>query len=315
MTKNKLNLTLAISAVVFVFVTIWFIPPVYLLKWSTIEVTQYHRKEGEVQTIVGPGSKNWINSQNISRHALNAIVTAEDARFYRHNGIDLIEIWKSLETNIRKGRYARGGSTITQQVVKVAFLTREKSIIRKLREITGALILENILTKKQILEWYINLVEFGDGVYGIKNGCWHYFKTKPSQLSIAQSIHLALVLPSPNKWSKGLRHRKLTDFGHRRFHFILKRMYRSRYITEPQLKATLALGDFGNPIHGYEKYLEESTPPPESCQTTECLEETWDEDIDSLIFPTPVPATPNQSKEIKPLVPTLEPEKNEETKI
>src|SRR5690606_35698153 len=119
----------------------------------------------------------------ISRHALHAIVVAEDARFYQHAGLDFAEIWASLKTNIRKGRYARGGSTITQQVVKVAFLSSRKNLIRKAREAVGAMLLELLFTKQEILEWYINLVQFGDGVYGIKEGCWHYFKTKPEQLT------------------------------------------------------------------------------------------------------------------------------------
>lgn len=111
---------------------------------------------------------------------------------------------------------ARGGSTISQQVVKMAFLSREKTLIRKAREVVGTL-LETILSKDEIMEWYLNLAEFGDAVYGIEKASWHYFRTKPQLLSIEQAVHLALVLPSPNGWSKGLRRKNLTRFGHQRF--------------------------------------------------------------------------------------------------
>ena len=229
---------------------LWFVPPVYKLRSGPIVVTRYTKTFGETKATVGPSLPGWITTKAVSHHVLHAIVAAEDGRFYEHRGFDLAAIKKSYEVNVKRKRYARGASTISQQVVKMAFLGREKTMLRKAREAVGTMLMEAILTKDQILEWYINLAEFGDGVYGIKDGCWHYFHTKPELLTIDQSIHLALVLPSPNAWSRGLRLRHLTAFGHRRFAAILRTMRGMGYVTPTQWASTLRIGDFGRPIAG-----------------------------------------------------------------
>jgi monofunctional biosynthetic peptidoglycan transglycosylase len=233
----------------------WFIPSVWRLGFGTVTVTRYERKAGEVQATVGPGAKGWISVGRVSKHVLYAIVSAEDGKFYEHHGLDLGEIKESIRLNWKRGRYARGGSTITQQVVKMAFLGREKTILRKAREAVGAVLVELIYPKDKILEWYINLAEFGDGVYGISEGAAHYFRTKPELLTIEQGVHLALVLPSPNAWSKGLRRRSLTPFGHRRFATILNRMRQSGYITRQQWASAVSRGDFGRPLTGYTRLI------------------------------------------------------------
>ena len=200
---------------------------------------------------VGPDQPDWVSLENVSRHVLNAIVMAEDARFYDHWGIDLAAVWDSVVTDLRKGRYARGGSTITQQVVKKAFLPREKSMLRKAREALGAIILECLLSKDDILVWYINIIEFGDGVYGINEAAHHYFDTNAELLTIQNGANLALVIPSPNSWSIGLRQKKLTLFGQERYFQIIQRMYDKRLITRDLYLNALATGDFGRPVAAY----------------------------------------------------------------
>ena len=272
----------------------WFIPPVYKLRNGPVTVTRYTKKEGEIQATLGRSSKGWIGTKKISRYALYAIVSAEDGKFYEHHGLDIAEIANSVRTNLQKKRYARGGSTITQQVVKMAFLGREKTLIRKAREAIGAVILEQIVSKDRILEWYINLAEFGDGVYGIGNGCWHYFRTKPELLSIEHSVHLALVLPSPNAWSRGLRHRSLTPFGQTRFATILNRMRQSGFITKPQWIAAITRGDFGRPVSGYASLIaaEETNnllcPGNPGCPETDDTD-TMDDETEELSFPKQFP--------------------------
>jgi len=248
----------------------WFIPPVYNLSSGSVTVTRWDRKFGETQVEVGPEKKGWIKAHAISKHVLHAFVAAEDGKFYSHSGFDFEQIEKSIQTNLKKKRYARGASTISQQVVKMAFLSREKSLLRKAREAAGTVLMEWLLTKDQILEWYINLAEFGDGVYGIAEGCEHYFKTKPDQLTIEQSVHLALVLPSPNSWSRGLRTRTLTPFGHKRFASILNNMKLSGYITKGQWQTALSRGDFGRPIHGYNNYLANEEKVANDCTAEYC---------------------------------------------
>lgn len=225
-------------------------PPVWELKEGAVSVVRWP-KSGPQTFEVGPGRDSWIPIDNVSRHVINAIVVAEDARFYEHSGLDFKEIRSSIAFNMEKKRYARGASTITQQVVKMVFLGPEKSIFRKFREALGALVLDYILGKDEILEWYINLVEFGDGVFGIKSAAEHFFETTPELLTIQDGAHLALVLPSPNRFSRGLRQKQLTTFGHRRYAQIIDEMYKLHFITSALRESALATGDFGKPIEGY----------------------------------------------------------------
>ena len=133
-------------------------------------------------------------------------------------------------------------------MVKLAFLSRDKTLIRKLREILGALLLELFLSKEEILTWYLNLIALGDGVAGAREAAAHYFATEPELLTVVESVHLALILPGPNLWSYGLRRRQLTAFGHRRFARILDKMLGSDFITRSQWKQAMAVGNFGSPV-------------------------------------------------------------------
>ncbi len=273
-TKPKRKHLKLIAALSFFAGLFWFIPPVYKLIWgSTITVTRYEKKKGETRADAGPATKDWVQIKKVSKHALHAIVAAEDGKFYQHSGFDFAAIQKSIEVNRKKNRYARGASTLSQQVVKMAFLGREKTLLRKAREASGTVIMEIVLPKERILEWYVNLAEFGDGVYGIERGAWHYFKTKPELLTIEQSVNLALVLPSPNGWSKGLRNRHLTPFGHRRFAAILKAMYGNGFITKSQWLTALSRGDFGRPIHGYAAIAKTIEKDDVTCSSADNCEE------------------------------------------
>lgn len=283
----------------------WFIPPVYKLANGPVVVTRYAKTFGETKATVGPGLKGWVFAQKVSRHTLHAVVAAEDGHFYEHHGLDLEAIRKSYEVNKRRQRYVRGASTISQQVVKMAFLGREKTLTRKMREAAGTLLMELFLPKEKILEWYINLAEFGDNVYGIQEGAWHYFRTKPELLTIEQSIHLALVLPSPNNWSKGLRRRALTAFGHRRYAQILNTMRGMGYVTPSQWTVAVTRGDFGRPVAGYaqllaaEEHHKALCPGGPGCPQPEEAEDPSDDDFYEAdegpeakagLVPTPLPS-------------------------
>ncbi len=226
-------------------------PPVWQLRKGPIEIIRWP-KTGEQVFVIGPGTVHWTPIHSVSKHVIHAIMVAEDARFYEHGGLDWREIQKSVALNREKNRYARGASTITQQVVKMAFLNPQKSLLRKTREAIGATMLEWILTKDEILEWYINIVEFGDGVFGIQSAAKNYFQTTPELLTIQDGANLALVIPSPNAWSKGLRQRRLTEFGHSRYARIIEEMYNLGYITPSLKRSALATGDFGRPVKAYE---------------------------------------------------------------
>lgn len=237
-----------------IIVALAFIPPVWQLTYrKTITITRWP-KSGEELVTIGPGKKHWVDISKVSRHVLNAIIVAEDSRFSTHQGLDFVEIHKSLKTNLSQKRIVRGGSTITQQLIKMVFLSPDRTYTRKAREAIGALILEQLVDKKSILEWYINLIEFGDGVYGIHDAAHHYFATKPELLTIQQGANLALVIPSPNGWSVGLRRKELTEFGQKRYGHIIFQMFQNGFITKDLMLTALATGNFGKPVASYRKY-------------------------------------------------------------
>lgn len=226
----------------------WFIPPVHKFSEAYIHQTRWLRSTSETVVKVGPKAKGWVSLGETSKHFIHSVISAEDSRFFEHEGIDLKEIWKSFKLNLSKGKYARGASTITQQVVKLGVLSSDKNLIRKSRESVGAILLETSLSKKEILSWYINLADFGSGVYGIKDAAWYYFQTTPDKLTVSESIHLALVLPAPNTWSEGLKQKLLTEFGRRRFMKLLGELYNNGYITKHQFEIANQTGNFGRPI-------------------------------------------------------------------
>ncbi len=223
------------------------VPPVWKLKNGPIEVLRWP-KSGPRYYNIGPGQAYWTNISDVSKHVIHAIVIAEDARFYEHFGLDFIEIKSSILFNLEKKRFARGASTISQQVVKMSFLDSEKNVFRKLREALGAILLEALLDKDEILAWYINLVEFGDGVFGIKAASEHFFQTSPELLTIQNGTQLAMILPSPNVWGKSLREKELSDLGQKRYANIITEMQKQGFITSALKDAAMATGNFGKPI-------------------------------------------------------------------
>lgn len=174
-----------------------------------------------------PGSKNYVPLKHISRNVQHAVVTSEDGRFWSHEGFDWEEVQSSFEKNLEEGRYKRGGSTITQQLAKNMFLSAEKTVTRKLLEVLITVRIEQVLSKKEILERYLNVVQFGEGIYGIKAAAWHYFKKGPAQLGPAEAAFLAMLLPNPLKYSRSFRQKQLTTFARKRMTQILRQMHRA----------------------------------------------------------------------------------------
>jgi len=134
---------------------------------------------------------------SISRNLIHAVLAAEDPKFFGHEGLDWEAIQESIETNLEKGRYARGGSTITQQLAKNLFFTTRKSLVRKVREAVVATWLERDLSKKRIIEIYLNVIEWGDGVYGCEAAARRYYRTTCAALSTDEAAGLAAMIPSP----------------------------------------------------------------------------------------------------------------------
>lgn len=137
----------------------------------------------------------------VPQHLKDAFVALEDKRFYSHHGIDYIRIIGATFANLKSGTRAQGGSTITQQIVKNAFLTSEKSFSRKLKEARLAVSLERRMSKDEILETYLNMLYFGSGEYGVKNAARRFFGCEVSELTVAQSAMLAGIVKSPTKYN------------------------------------------------------------------------------------------------------------------
>lgn len=145
-----------------------------------------------------PGSSTgFVPLKTLGPHVPRAVVAAEDGRFYEHHGLDWIELRHAAEDNLRRGRFWRGGSTITQQLVKNVFLTTHGSFVRKIAEVPLSLLAELILPKRRILELYLNVVEWGPGIYGAEAAAQHYYDEPAAYLSRDQAARLAACLPAP----------------------------------------------------------------------------------------------------------------------
>lgn len=171
-----------------------------------------------------PGSDSYVNLKDVSPYMIHALIVAEDGSFYHHNGFDWKEIQESIEANLKNGAAKRGGSTLTQQLAKNVFLNQEKSLWRKAKEAYLAYSIENRYKKDFILEKYLNVVEFGPNLYGIKNAAQFYFKKTPNQLHPLEAAWLAHLLPNPKVYSQGYRKGALTPFSRKMVMIILKRM-------------------------------------------------------------------------------------------
>ncbi|WP_109482270.1 monofunctional biosynthetic peptidoglycan transglycosylase [Paraburkholderia sp. C35] len=139
----------------------------------------------------------WVPYDQISRNLKRAIIASEDANFATNNGYDTDAILKAWEKNKARGRIVAGGSTITQQLARNLFLSREKSYIRKGQELIITYMLESLMDKERIFEIYLNSVEWGNGVYGAEAAARYYFKTSAAKLTAGQSARLAVMLPRP----------------------------------------------------------------------------------------------------------------------
>jgi monofunctional glycosyltransferase len=143
--------------------------------------------------------QQWISLSRVNPSIIHAVIVAEDGTFYEHEGIDWYEVKESIKKDFEKGKFARGASTITQQLAKNLYLSTSKDPMRKLKEIVITSWLEEILSKERILELYLNIIEWGDGLFGVEAASLVYFGKHASELSREESARLAAVIPSPLK--------------------------------------------------------------------------------------------------------------------
>ncbi|HPN34273.1 MAG TPA: monofunctional biosynthetic peptidoglycan transglycosylase [bacterium] len=144
---------------------------------------------------------SWSPLSSISPLLIQAVLIAEDDKFFQHDGFDWEGIKVAMEKDLDRKRFSAGGSTITQQLVKNLYLSPSKNPLRKLREAVLAVQMEKMCSKKRILELYLNVIEWGPGIYGIGSASRHYFHKPPADLQAGEAIRLASVLPNPSRYS------------------------------------------------------------------------------------------------------------------
>jgi monofunctional biosynthetic peptidoglycan transglycosylase len=241
-------------------ISLFLLPPVATLANPrlslVITVKDWNRKDHPF--VLGPRNRFWTPIFAVPASLKKAVVAAEDANFYSHEGVDYDAIKDAIKADLQRGKFIRGGSTITQQVAKNIFLSREKTVTRKIKEIVLARRLDDTLTKSRILELYLNAVELGPMVYGVGHASRYYFGKNPAGLTVRESAFLASMLPGPRVYDP---YRKLGRVV-RRSDRILRRMFAARMITEEEYRGALA--ESPN-IAGLERKVETTmaAPPPE----------------------------------------------------
>lgn len=174
----------------------------------------WHRLAG------GSVTQSWVDDSAIAKSAKQAAIASEDAKFVRHNGFDMDGIEVAMKANEAAGSVARGGSTISQQLAKNLFLTSHRSYVRKAQEALITVMMEKMWSKQRILTVYLNVAEFGDGIYGIEAAAQHYFNKSAAKLSANESALLIAMLPNPKYYEKNLNNKRLKN----KQRIILKRM-------------------------------------------------------------------------------------------
>lgn len=237
--------TFLLGAAVFLVATSWvifdffvWVPDFSKLKESVPVPIRLFNGDKSTRTI-GPRAPGWTPLNAMAPSVPRAVVASEDASFYSHKGLDVYEMQQAFKKDLQEGRFARGASTITQQVLKNVFLSDYPRVWRKVKEIAWASKLEQALTKPQILAFYLNMAEWGPGIYGITEASRHYFGVPPSELSARQAAFLTMLLPSPRRYHAYFRKRALTEWAAKRVNRILAVMNKMGHLSNEEYQVAL----------------------------------------------------------------------------
>jgi monofunctional glycosyltransferase len=211
------------------------LPDVTSLKKTNPTVTAVMEQRAEERHTNARPIRTWIPYNSISPHLRNAVLIAEDGSFFEHSGYDIDEIRESVKRNWREKRFARGASTITQQLAKNLYLSTSRNPLRKVREFFIAQELERSLSKQRIFEIYLNVIEWGDGIYGIEPAARRYFGKSASELLPEEAAILAAMIPNPRRYTPA-RNLKYLE---RRKKEILERLARRKYLPPDEYAAAL----------------------------------------------------------------------------
>ena len=226
------------------------------------EIARFHRpgtitflsSDGRIIQKLGPATREKVEPGKISSLVEQAFIAAEDRRFYSHNGVDLWGVGRALITNLRLRSIQEGGSTITQQLARMVFLSQDRTMTRKLKEAALALKLERQLNKQQILEQYLNHVYLGSNAYGVADAAWVYYSKRSDELTLPEIALIAGLPPAPSVYSPLVN----PDLALQRRAAVLNRMRKSGFIT-----ATEASNAKGSPLGlkpATPKYLNSAAP-------------------------------------------------------
>ena len=220
---------------VFIYYT-WNLPqPEKFTETPFIQSTKIYDSTGNtlLYDIYGEEKREIVSFDKISANLKDSVLASEDSRFYQHGGIDFVGILRAIWVDLTSGTKSQGGSTITQQLIRSVYLTDQKSISRKVREIVLSIELEQKYSKDQIFDWYLNEIPFGENAYGAEAASQTYFNEPASALTIAQSATLTALIPGPSYYSPyGPNKAELLQ----RKNIILEKMQKLGFITAAQLK-------------------------------------------------------------------------------
>lgn len=216
--------------------TLWQIPP--LTFGNALQAVRKDAQESVAEKREGNmKGYQWASLSQINKEAYQAIIAAEDGRFYQHGGIDWDAIRQAAEKNWQRKTFSVGGSTIPQQTVKNVYLSNSRSLIRKYRELMGTYLLENKLKKNEILEVYLNIIEFGPDIYGIHHAARYYFNKTPAQLNAREGAYLAVLMPAPKKYFYSVyQAKRMAPHHNRKYQRILRDMRRMGQLSEARYR-------------------------------------------------------------------------------
>lgn len=237
-----------------------------VLDFEAVTQTFTHRLQEADGTLrefqVGPDAPHWVGLDDISPYLVKAITTTEDASFFRHNGFSTYAIRQSIITNLKKGGFFRGASTVSQQLVKNLFLSRAKTISRKLEEMFITWRVEKLLPKKRIMALYLNVIELGPGIYGIKHAARHYFDKLPGELTLLECVFIASVIPSPNRYYQQFARGEVTPAWRRYLRTLIGIMHQRGKITQAEYQNAAPYSPVFRGAKGADSSDEQAPAPP-----------------------------------------------------
>lgn len=215
--------TLGAAVLAVIAVQLWFL--VHILYWSNFNPSSTAFMERRLELLRAKDSRarlrrEWVAYERISPHLKRAVIAAEDARFIDHEGFDWEAIQKAMAKNEREGKVVAGASTISQQLAKNLFLSGERSWLRKAEEAAITWMMERTMSKRRILELYLNVAEWGEGVFGAEAAARYHFGVSAAALGPEQAAWLAAILPSPRRYEPG----RITRYSVERAASIFARM-------------------------------------------------------------------------------------------